>query len=251
MAGDNFDGHFHNLNVEKLLKLHGEEVIPNGISTTFLGLHHQWNLNFGGPTLEGTAASASTQNILTSATTMSKLSKALKHISETSSVPSANTATTVFGGTGVLGVNVAIGTTGSPGVTPTVDQRITRLTGNIAGTVTMTAGVDMTGTHAQTLILFTGNTFSSTGILKLTLNGANEMLAASSEIFVSTDGGLELSKESAPSDDDQILILTDSGDSTILAGSFIYMHNTGDNDDMGVKACIRTTGGTVAVTYGT
>jgi hypothetical protein len=250
MAGNSFDGHFQNLNVVKLLQVHGEEVIPNGIATTLYGLHHQWNLNFGGPTVEGQAAATSTQNILTSATTMLKLSKSLKYISDSSVALTADASTTVFGGTGVLPTDVAIGTNGAPGKTPTVDQRITRLTGNISATVTMSAADDMTGTHAQTLILFTGNTFSSSGVLKLTLNTANEMLAASSEIFVSTDGGLELSRESAPLDDDQILILTDSGDSTILAGSFIYMHNSGDNDDMGVKACIRTTGGTVAVTYG-
>ena len=36
----------------------------------------------------------------------------------------------------------------------------------------------------------------------------------------------------------------------MLAGSFIYFHAGDDTDVMTVKACIRTTGGTIAITEG-
>ena len=114
----------------------------------------------------------------------------------------------------------------------------------------MSAGADMTGANDETLILFTGNTFSSSGVLKLTLAADNELQAASCEIWVTAEGTNVLTRQTAASDDDQILILTDTGDCTILAGSFIYLHADDASDDMQCKAVIRTSGGTIAVTYG-
>jgi hypothetical protein len=114
----------------------------------------------------------------------------------------------------------------------------------------MTAGADMTTAGDETLILFTGNTFASSGVLKLTLNSANELDAESSEIWVTADGTDVLTRQTAPTDLDQILILTDTGDCTILAGSFIYLHAGNDTDVMSCKAVIKTSGGTIAVTYG-
>ena len=213
------------------------------------GLHPQWNCNFGG-LLAGEAQNVSTLNLLTPGTVALNLSKQVEAIANQGNVPTAAQAAAIFGGTGVAGVDVAIGTSGSPGQTPTVTQRISRLTGDISGTVVMTAGADLASAGDETLILFTGNTCSSSGVLKLTLNAANELDAESSEIWVTADGSQVLTRQTAPTDLDQILILTDTGDCTILAGSFIYLHAGANTDTMTCKAVIRTSGGTIAVTYG-
>ena len=229
-------------------KINGVELAPGGLATTLLGLHPQWNCNFGAE-LAGADPATSAANLLTSGVTAFNLSKVLEPMASATAVPTAANAATVFGGTGVLGVDVAIGTTGSPGTTPTVTQRITRLTGDISGTVVMSAGADMTGAGDETLILFTGNTFSSTGILKLTLAADNELQANSFEVWVSGSGTDILTKVTAATDDDQIIILTDTGDCTILAGSFLYFHADDASDDMQCKGVIRTSGGTIAVTF--
>ena len=224
--------------------------IKLGLGTGGLaGLHPQWNCNFGG-LLAGEDPATSAANLLTPGTVALNLSKQVEALAKQDAVVSAADATKIFGGTGVGGGDVAIGTTGSPGTTPTVTQRVSRLTGDISGTVTMAAGADMTAGGDETLILFTGNTFSSTGVLKLTLAADNELQAASCEIWCSADGSDVLTRQTAASDDDQILILTDTGDCTILAGSYIYLHADDADDDMQCKAVIRTSGGTIAVTYG-
>ena len=87
-------------------------------------------------------------------------------------------------------------------------------------------------------------------LLKLTLNAANELDAESCEVWCSADGTDVLTRQSAATDADQIIILTDTGDSTILAGSYIYLHADNNTDVMQLKAVIKTSGGTVAVTYG-
>jgi len=214
------------------------------------GLHPQWNCNFGGP-LAGQAQAVSLLNLLTPATTMHRLAMSLLPIAESGEVVSVAQAGQIFGGTGIVGVTVAIGTTGSPGATPTVTQRVTKLSGGVSGTVVMSVGADLASAGDETLILFTGDTvFDSTGVLKLTLHANNELLAASSEVYVSGDDTDIYTKQTAPSDLDQILILTDTGDCTIKAGSFIYLHAGAATDSMALKACLRTTGGTIAVTYG-
>lgn len=213
------------------------------------GLHSQWNCNFGG-LLAGQSQDVSTLNLLTPGTVALNLAKQLESLSKQDAVVSAADATKIFGGTGVVGVDVAIGTTASPGQTPTVTQRVSRLTGGISGTVTMSVGADMASAGDETLILFKENTFASTGVLKLTLHGDNELDAESSEIWVTADGTDVLTRQTAPTDADQILILTDTGDCTILAGSYIYLHSGNNTDVMSCKAVIRTSGGTVAVTYG-
>ena len=212
------------------------------------GCAAQWNQNFGGH-LAGEPQAVSTLNVLTPATTALWLSKLVEPYASQADVVSAADAGVLLGGTGVAGADVGIGTTGSPGQVPTVDQRVSRLTGGISGTVVMTAGADMTTAGHETLILFTGNTFDTTGILKLTLNANNELDAESTEIWCSGDGTDVLTRQTAPTDGDQILVLTDTGDSTILAGSFIYLHAGNNTDVMSCKAVIRTSGGTVAVTY--
>ena len=224
-------------------------TIDSDIPFELQGLAKPWTSNFGGDQVAGLATAATTANVLTEPIIALKCSRVLENIADATAVPSAAIAEKVFGGTGVLGVDVAIGTTAAPGVTPMVDQRISRLTGDVAGTVVMTIAADMAADDTETLILFTGNTFSSTGILKLTLHGDRELDQESSEIFITADGTDAMTRVTPPSDLDDEIILTDTGDCTILAGSYLYFHSHHATSVTACKGMIRTTGGTIAVTY--
>ena len=224
-------------------------TIDSDIPFELQGLASPWTLNFGGDQIAGLATAPTTANVLTEPIIALKCSRVLEQIADASAVPSVAIAAKVFGGTGILGVDVAIGTTASPGQTPMVDQRISRLTGNVSGTVVMSIAADMAADDTETLILFTGNTFASSGILKLTLHGDRELDAESSEVFVTADGTDAMSRATVPTDGDDEIVLTDTGDCTILAGSYLYFHSHHATDVTAVKGCIRTTGGTIAVTY--
>jgi len=241
-------------NLKRDLNL-GDGAKLNGISIDqdvpfeLQGLAHPWTLNFGGDQIAGLATAPTTANVLTEPIVALKCSRVLENIASATDVPSAAIAAKVFGGTGVLGVDVAIGTTGTPGQTPMVDQRISRLTGNVSGTVVMTNAADMAAEDTETLILFTGNTFASSGILKLGLHDDRALDAESCEVFVTADGTDAMSRVTVADDDDTLIILTDTGDCTILAGSYLYFHSHHATDVTAVKGCIRTTGGTIAVTF--
>lgn len=205
------------------------------------GLNPQWNLNFGGP-LESQLAPVSTLNLLTPASRMHQLTEALKPLAEQTAVVSAAQATAIFGGTGVAGADVSV-TAQSFGI---LNQKVIRLTGNYDD-VDMTDPGDLATAGHQSLILFTNNVVTAGGVLKLQMHINNEFDAESSEIYVSGDGTNSYTK-SALTDLHNQLIITDTGASTMLAGSFIYFHCGNNTDVMSVKACLRTSGGTVAVT---
>ena len=245
------------VDMDGALGVKGELTVKtvNGISVDsdipfeLLGLAKPWSSNFGGDQVAGLATAATTANVLTEPLIALKCSRALQSIADATDTPSAAIAAKVFGGTGVAGADVAIGTTGAPGVTPMVDQRISRLTGDVAGTVVMSIAADMAADDTETLILFTGHTFSSSGILKLTLHGDRELDAESSEVFVTAEGTDAMTRATVPTDGDDEIVLTDTGDCTILAGSYLYFHSHHASDVTAVKGVIRTTGGTIAVTY--
>ena len=223
--------------------------IAFGLGTGGLaGLHSQWNCNFGG-LLAGQDQSVSTLNVLTPGTVALNLAKQLESLSTQQDVVSVADAAKIFGGVGIIGADVAIGTSGAPGATPTVTQRVSRLTGGISGTVTMTTGADMTTAGDETLILFTENVFSNTGVLKLDLHADNGLDAESTEVFITADGTDVLTRVTVPTDGDTLITITDSGDCTILAGSYIYLHAGNNTDVMSCKGVIRTSGGTVGVTF--
>tara|TARA_R110000796_G_C14506802_1_gene429480 strand:+ start:47 stop:883 length:837 start_codon:yes stop_codon:yes gene_type:complete len=228
-------------------------AVDDDIPFEILGLAKPWTTNFGGAgganAIAGLGSAPITANILTEPLIALKASRALEGIANATAVPSAAVAAKVFGGTGVLGVDVAIGTTGAPGQTPTVDQRISRLTGGVSGTVVMTNGADMAAEDSETLILFTGNTFSSSGILKLGLHDDRALDAESCEVFVTADGTDAMARSTAASDNDTLILLTDTGDCTIIAGSYLYLHSHNATDVTALKGMIRTTGGTIAVTF--
>ena len=58
-----------------------------------------------------------------------------------------------------------------------------------------------------------------------------------------------MEREATTTDGHAKIILTASAAATtIKAGSYIYFEAAADTDSMAVKICIRTTGGTIAVT---
>ena len=67
MAGDFFDGYFQNLKILAKLQVHDIEITPEGIATSILGLHPQWNHNFG-----NISAEPAVNNKLTHGTTALK-----------------------------------------------------------------------------------------------------------------------------------------------------------------------------------
>ena len=230
-------------------KINGMAIDPD-IPFELLGLSKPWSGNFGADAVVGTPAAQEVAGVLSIPLRVLNCARALEGIANASDAPSAAVATKIFGGSGVAGADVAIGTTADPGQTPLVHKKISRLTGGVSGTVTMTAAADLAADTHEALILFTGNTFASTGILKLNTHADAELDAESSEVFVTGDGTDALTRVGVPTDADQQIILTDTGDCTILAGSFLYFYKHHATDVCAVKGCIRTSGGTIAVTYG-
>jgi hypothetical protein len=202
------------------------------------GLNPTWNVNFGG-SLAG--QSDCSENLLTSANTMLQLSYALEGVAKQTAVVSAAQATAIFGASGVTGVDYAV----AAGTPASANLKVVRLTGNYDDVALVIP--DLATDKHQTLFIFTDNVVTAGGVLTFGMNAANEFDAESSELFTSTDGGTVMTK-TALTDDHIRLVLTDTGASTMLAGSFVYFQANADTDTMTVKACIRTSGGTIAIT---
>tara|TARA_R110000824_G_scaffold89090_12_gene218675 strand:- start:104 stop:892 length:789 start_codon:yes stop_codon:yes gene_type:complete len=230
-------------------KFNGIEIAPNGIATTLLGLNPTWNLNFGGPTIESTAVLLSTANLLTSPTTMFKLSQALETIADQTSLVTAAQAGQIFGVTSAVGSDVVIGTAGATPIPATLT--VQRFTGDLASSVAYTqATSNLDSAGDQAMILFTDNVITASQTLKFIMHDDNEFLAGAWEIFVSdTAGTNNLEAEATTTNGHISFTLTASGaDTTILAGSYIYFFAGNNTDVMHVKMCLRTSGGTIAVT---
>ena len=244
----NFENHLESKGTFKVNEL--DLITSTHIATALLGLNPQWNLNFGGATVQAAGGDVGTltADVLTPVNTLLRLSFALEKVANQTAVVSSAQANQIFGiADGVTGVDVAIDAV----KTPFVDKRVARLTGGITGTVTMTAADDLAGVGAQSMILFTGNACSGgSAVLKLTMHTNNGLKAATGEVCETGNGTNVVTKSAAPSDGNEVIVLTDSTDnSTILAGSYIYVITRHDTDQVAVKGCIRTTGGTVAVTF--
>ena len=203
------------------------------------GLNPTWAVNFGG-ILKG--QSDCTENLLTNANEMLQLSYALEGIATQTAVVSAGQASVIFGGTGVTGVDYTV----AAGTPASANLKVVRLVGNYDD-VALTIPDLATDKH-QTLFIFTDNVVTAGGVLSFQFNAANELDAASCEQFISTDGGTVMTRVAAVTDNHNQLILTDTGASTMLAGSFIYYFANADADTLTCKMCLRTSGGTIAVT---
>ena len=98
------------------------------------------------------------------------------------------------------------------------------------------------------LMLFKDNVLEDGHTVTIGLNGNNELDKESFEICCTGNGNNILTRQADTTDGNQDIILTATGDTTILAGSYLYFYAGNATDDMCVKGCIRTTGGTIAVT---
>jgi len=226
-------------------------IDSNHIASLLLGLSPHFVANFGGDLLSYQTQSTTTliNNVKTPVNTLYKQTLALAKVASQSAVASAAQASQVFAATGLVGTDVAIGTTAAPGTTPLTNLKVHRLSGGISGTVQMAAGGALTADQ-QTLILFTGNTCASSGILKLLTSAGKGLDAESTEVVVTGDGNASMTRAAVPTDNDRNVILTDTGDCTILAGSYLYFYARDTTaDGITLKGCIRTSGGTIAVTY--
>jgi hypothetical protein len=260
------DGHFQNLEVENnftivnTLAIAEEPVtwsstrgaIPdfiynNGIYTTTLGLMPTWNANFGAAVASATGPYVGVVDVLTPLERMTRLALSLRGIAKQTAVITSAQTDTLYGSGGIPGTDVAIAAIATP---VPANGGITRLTGNLTAAVTMTPSADaLPDDNDRSILLFTGNTFTASDVLQLEFHADIGMDAESSEFITTTNvtGGTTdyiTERETATTDAHSKIILTNGGggDTTILAGSFIYLEKQHATDVLSVKMCLLTTG---------
>jgi len=230
------------------------DLTPNDIGTTLLGLNPTWRLNFGGATL---AAGSNTTDlhmldVLTPVNTLFNLSLALAKVASQGSAFTAAQAGQVFGVTSNAGSQIDLGsaTTATDIIPATLT--VTTLTGNLGATLVLDdTSTDLASDLDQVLIVFSGgNVFTASQVLTIGLHANNEHKASANEFIYSGAGTDVMTRAGATTDGHQNIVLTASGaDTTILAGSYIYLQAGADTDEMSIKGCIRSTGGTITPSY--
>lgn len=236
------------------VEIGGTVLSTQGLNCGMLGLNPTWNLNFGGAALAAVSnnAPASTLDVLTPVNTALRLALSLRQIAQQAAPVTAAQAGEIFGvasnaGSTDIDLSTAAVTTN---IIPST-LKVQRLTGDLGATLTLNdSATDLASQNDQALILFTGNKIAADAVLTIGLNAANEMDAESSEFFTTTVAGTnQIEREAATTDLHQDIVLTASAtETTILAGSYIYLHAGADTDVMTVKMCLLTTGGTIAIT---
>jgi|TARA_R110002049_G_scaffold98840_4_gene240724 hypothetical protein len=217
-----------------------------------LGLNPTWNLNFGGSALQAAdnAASASTLDVLTPVNSMFRLSLALARFAKQGTAVTAAQAKQIFGVTSNAGALIDM----SSAVTSTNIVPATLTVNTVSGTTAANlalndSATDLASANDQSLVIFNDYTIENTHTLTIGMNAANEMDAESCEFVVSDTAGLNnFEREAATTDLHQDVIFTASGDTKILPGSFMYFHAGNNTDVMTIKTCLRTSGGTIAIT---
>ena len=232
----------------------GIDLTPNDIATTLLGLNPTWRLNFGGATL---AAGSNTTDlhmldVLTPVNTLFKMSLALSRVANNSTVTAAQ-AGQIFGGTGVAGASIALGSAVVTTNAIPATQTVNTLTGTLAASLTLNdSATDLASDNDRSMIVFGKDCkIASEAVFKICNHTNNEHLRASTE-FACTGAGTDvLTRQGATTDLHQAVILTETtgAECTILPGSYIYMQAGADADELAIKGCIRTTGGHIVVTY--
>tara|TARA_R110000782_G_scaffold7200_3_gene24385 strand:+ start:640 stop:1419 length:780 start_codon:yes stop_codon:yes gene_type:complete len=233
---------------------YGVDLVPNDISTTMLGLNPTWRLNFGGATL---AAGSNTTDLhlidkLTPVNTLFKLSQALEKVAAQGTVITAAQAGQIFGATSNAGTIKDM--TGVTAVTtnliPATLTPIT-VTGTTAADLLMNDSATNLNTDLdQSIIVFNSYVIEAGHAVTIAMHADNEHLRASTEFVCSGAGTDVMTRQGQGTDEHRDIILTASGvDTTILPGSYIYLQAGADADELAIKGCIRTTGGTIAVTY--
>lgn len=235
--------------------VYGVDLAPNDILTTVLGLQPTWRLNFGGAAL---AAASNTGDdhlldVLTPVNTLLRMSLALSKVASQGTAITANQAEQIFGATANAGtIQDMTGVTAiSTNLIPATLTPIT-ITGRTAANLTLNASAtDLASNDDQVVLVFNDYIIENSHFLKITLHTNNGLHAASCEAVTTGNGTNVLTRATAASDDDVVIILTATGDTTILPGSFIYLQAGNNTDDMNLKMCLRVSGGTIAPTFGT
>ena len=234
--------------------VNGIDLTPNDIGTTLLGLNPTWIQNFGGATLAAGDHTTDVHmlDVLTPTNTLFNMSLALKKVASQGSAVSVAQAGQIFGGTGVLGSVQDM--TGITAVTTNLipaAQSVKTVSGTTAANLTLNdSATDLASDQDMAMILFNDYIIEASHVLTIGCNAANEHKASSNEFIVSGAGTDVMDRQGATTDAHQDIILTASGaDTTILAGSYIYLNAGADTDELAIKGCFRTSGGTIAVTY--
>ena len=263
------DGNFQNLQVESTTILDVGNITISGATNTvtipgtlkyqtselplitMMGLNPIWAFNFGDPSALASAAAAGAKaTVLTPAGTLYNLSKCLENVANQTAVVTVAQGTVLFGEATSAGTDAAI----AAGTTNTLipaNLNITRITGNLTADLTLGASSIDYQADQRSLAIFSGsNVFTATKKLTLTTHATSKLNAEGSELVVSAAGTDVMTRVTAPSDGDVTIVLTASAaDTTILPGSYIYLIAEANTDAVSIKACIRTTGGTIGVSY--
>jgi len=236
------------------LIVNGVNLTPNNIGTSLLGLNPTWIQNFGGATLAAGDHTTDVHmlDVLTPTNTLFNMSLALKKVASQGSAVSVAQAGQIFGGTGVLGSVQDM--TGITAVTTNLipaAQSVKTVSGTTAANLTLNdSATDLASDQDMAMILFNDYIIEAGHVLKICTHANNEHKASACEFIVSGAGTDAMDRMGATSDGHQDIILTASGaDTTVLAGSYIYLNPGADSDELTIKGCFRTSGGTVAVTY--
>ena len=218
-----------------------------------LGLNPTWNLNFGGSALQAgdNDAPTSTLDVLTPANTMFRMSLALARFAKQGTAVTAAQAKQIFGVDSNDGAvfDFTGNTTTSTNIIPAT-LTVNTITGTTAANFTLDdSATDLASANDQALILFNDYVIENGHVLTIGMNAANEMDAESCEFIVSDTAALNnFEREAATTDLHQDVIFTATGDTKILPGSFMYFHAGNNTDVMTIKCCLRTSGGTIAIT---
>jgi hypothetical protein len=234
--------------IEAIMKalLKKESINDRDFGYLNLGLSQPWVNNFGAGAEAVDALNDETGENSTSNATLFSLALALEHVAKRDEVVSAEEATSIFGTTASAGVDKEFSdTTGDKIGT---NLQVVRLTGNVTSNTVYADGADLADAGHMALMLFKDNVLEDGHTVTIGLNGNNELDKESFEICCTGNGNNILTRQADTTDGNQDIILTATGDTTILAGSYLYFYAGNATDDMCVKGCIRTTGGTIAVT---
>tara|TARA_B100001094_G_scaffold232580_1_gene227425 strand:- start:2058 stop:2894 length:837 start_codon:yes stop_codon:yes gene_type:complete len=236
------------------LTINGINLTPNNIGTTLLGLNPTWIQNFGGATLAAGDHTTDVHmlDVLTPTNTLFNMSLALKKVASQGSAVTAAQAGQIFGGTGVAGSLQSM--TGVTAVTTNIipaAQSVITVSGTTAANLTLNdSATDLESDQDMAMILFNDYIIEANHVLTIGCHANNQHKASANEFIVSGAGTDVMDRQGATSDGHQDIVLTASAaDTTILAGSYIYLNPGADTDELTIKGCFRTSGGTIAVTY--
>ena len=250
------DGHFQNLQVEGITSDLGTGTLKYQSADlpliTMMGLNPIWAFNFGDPSDPASAtADGAKDTVLTPVGTLYNLSKCLENIANQSTVVSVAQANALFGveDGAVEGTDVPIADGATNPLIPD-HLNITRVTGNVGANLTLTASTIDYQANERCLVIFTGNVFTASQALVLTMEGNSALNQAGCETVVSGAGNDIMTRSAAASNGNTVITIAAVGaDTTILPGSYIYLIAENNSNEVDVKVCIRTTGGTVTVGY--